>query len=83
MSAGGVNERLNCERNARVDGGISTGGGFLWIGWSSHILNERTAFGFGDGFVDDVKGYSNLVIDAEFTPCACVADLPLKMGAKI
>lgn len=60
MSAGGVNERLNCERNARVDGGMSTGGGFRWIGWSSHIFSERTEFDFGDGCVggnDGQKGF--------------------------
>ena len=38
ISAGGVNERLKGERKARVDGGMSTGGGFRWIGTSFHIL---------------------------------------------
>lgn len=56
MSAGGVNERLNCERNARVDGGMSTGGGFRWIGWSSHIFSETTEFDFGDGCVGGNDG---------------------------
>jgi hypothetical protein len=40
MRAGGVNERLKGERKARVDGDTSIGGGFRWIGWSSHILDR-------------------------------------------
>ena len=39
MRAGGVKERLNWERKARVDGGMSTGGGFRWIGWSFHMFD--------------------------------------------
>lgn len=38
MRAGGVKERLNWEWKARVDGGMSKGGGFLRIGWSSHMF---------------------------------------------
>lgn len=38
MRAGGVNERLKGERKARVEGGMSIGGGGRLIGSSSHIL---------------------------------------------
>jgi hypothetical protein len=40
MSAGGVKLRLNCDKKARVGGGISAGGFGRLTGWSSHMLKE-------------------------------------------
>jgi hypothetical protein len=54
MSAGGVKLLLNCDKKARVGGGISAGGFARRTGWSSHMLKKGQdaddQWEVGDGF---------------------------------